>query len=342
MTDFEQKRRDQKVRRLHEANIKSLGDHKREGKVKQGNDPALMVRANIEFNSLVNGWRRGEILSLIGDSGCGKTEVALAVMIAILKEHPDECAVFISLEMTDQELYKRIVNMVGEDSEILDRFFIVSRYDEDGNSKNVSIDWVQRELGRYNEQLGNVICYCLDHCHILGENDPSTLNSIMIKLKEISVSLNCLGIPLAQVNKSSGGKGEIPLDADSVLGMSQLKYISSNIIQIHRPILRLEEDANLSVLAWGYAKVREPHKDDKVKRGQNKLLTYDLETRTLRQLTTGEYSAFKMYYNELLEMKSAEEKSKAFAYDLKKEIITKDGKTIEIKEIFSGDRDDEL
>jgi len=164
----------------------------------------------------------------------------------------------------------------------------------------------------------------------------------MVKLKEMSVSLNCLGIPLAQVNKSSGGKGEIPLDADSVLGMSQLKYISSDIIQIHRPILRLEEEAKMSVLSWGYCKIREPHKEDKVKRGQNKLLTYDLETRSLRKLTTEEYSVFKMYYNELLEMKSAEEKKKAFAYDLAKEIVTKDGRVIQIKEVFCGDTDDDI
>ncbi len=337
MTDFNKKR-------LKQARIKSLGDLKREGRVKQSNDPSLLVHADIEFNSLINGWRRGELLAIIGDSGCGKTEVVLAIMVAILKEHVNENAVYVSLEMTDQEVYKRLVDMVGEDSELLERFFIISRYDEEGNSRNVSIDWIKNEVVRYKEQLGDIICFSVDHCHVLGENDPSTLNSIMIKLKEMSVSLNCLGLPLAQVNKSSGGKGEIPLDADSVLGMSQLKYISSNIIQIHRPILRLEEDAKLSVLAWGYCKVREPHKDDKVKRGQNKLLTYDLETRSMRKLTTEEYSTFKLYYNDLLEMKSAEEKSKAFAYDLTKEIKCKDGRVVQVKEIFSGDtgRDDGL
>jgi len=332
---------DLNAKRLEQSGIRSLGDLKRSGRVIESNDPSLKVYADIEFNSLFNGWRKGNVLSLIGDSGVGKTEVVLSIMIAILEAHPESNAVYVSLEMTDQDIYKRLVEMVGEDNPILDRFFIVSRFDEDGNSKNVSIKWVQNELDRYNEQIGDIICFCLDHCHILGENDPSTLNSIMVKLKEMAVALNCLGIPLAQVNKSSGGKGEIPLDADSVLGMSQLKYISSDIIQIHRPVLRLEEEAQMSVLAWGYCKVREPHKNDKVKRGQNKLLTYDLETRSLRKLSTPEYSTFKMYYNELLAMKSAEEKSKAFAYDLSKEIQTKDGRTIQIKEVFSGDIEDD-
>ncbi len=333
-TDLNAKRREQ-------SGIVSMRQMKDSGRVKSNNDPTLKVHADIEFNSLTNGWKKGELLAIIGDSGVGKTEVTLAVMKAILEANPETNAVYVSLEMTDQEIYKRLVEMVGEDSDILDRFFIISRYDENGNSRNVSINWVKSELERYDEQIGNIICFTLDHCHVLGENDPSTLNSIMVKLKEMSVSLNCLGIPLAQVNKSSGGKGELPLDADSVLGMSQLKYISSNIIQIHRPILRLEEEAKMSVLAWGYCKVREPHKDDKVKRGQNKLLTYDLESRTLRKLSTPEYSTFKMYYNELLAMKSAEEKSKAFAYDLAKEVVTKDGRTIQIKEVFCGDVEDD-
>lgn len=329
-------------KRLEQSGIVSMGEMERSGKVVSNNDPTLKVYADIEFNSLYHGWKKGELLAIVGDSGVGKTEVLLAIQISILKANPGTVAIYVSLEMTNQEVYKRLVEMVGEGSELLDRFFIISRYDENGNSKKVSIDWVKKELERYNEQLGNIICFSLDHCHVLGENDPSTLNSIMVKLKEMSVSLNCLGIPLAQVNKSSGGKGEIPLDADSVLGMSQLKYISSNILQIHRPILRLEEEAKMSVLSWGYCKIREPHKEDKVKRGQNKLLTYDLETRSLRKLTTEEYSVFKMYYNELLEMKSAEEKKKAFAYDLAKEIVTKDGRVIQIKEVFCGDVEDDI
>jgi hypothetical protein len=111
-------------------------------------------------------------------------------------------------------------------------------------------------------------------------------------------------------------------------------------MQIHRPILRLEEEAGLSVMAWGYCKVREADKADKVKRGQNKLLLYDIMERGFRKMTTGEYKTFKSWYNDLLEMKSAEEKHKAFTYDLQKEIVGKDGKVVVITEKFSGDRDE--
>ena len=330
--NFAQKRREQ-------AGIRSLGELRRKGKVKRGSDPDLFVHGTPEFDCLVHKWSRKEVLGVIGDSGVGKSEVVLQIIKDILISNPESCGVYVSLEMTDQEIAKRWFDMTGDDEDLADRLFILSRYDEEGKSREgISMRWIKENLNIYKDAIGDISCFALDHLHVLGENDPSTLNSIMITVKEISVNLNCLGIAMAQVNKSSGGKGEIPLDADSVLACSQFKYIANNIIQIHRPILRLEEDAKLSILGWGYAKVREANKNDKVKRGQNKLLAYDRDLRMLRKMTTEEYTVFKLYYNTLLEMKSAEERNKAFSYDLTKEVKGKDGKVVQIKEIFSGDK----
>lgn len=325
-------------KRREQAGIRSLGELRRRGKVKRGSDPDLFVHGTPEFDCLVHKWSRKEVLGVEGDSGVGKSEVVLQIMKDILISNPESCGVYVSLEMTDQEIAKRWFDMTSDDEELADRLFILSRYDEEGKSRDgINMKWIKNQLNIYKDAIGDVSVFALDHIHVVGENDPSTLNSIMVMLKEMAVNLNSLGIAMAQVNKSSGGKGEIPLDADAVLACSQFKYICNNIIQIHRPILRLEEDAGISILGWGYAKVREAHKNDKVKRGQNKLLAYDKELRMLRKMTTAEYTTFKLYYNTLLEMKSAEEKNKSFSYDLTKEIQGKDGKMVQIKEIFSGD-----
>jgi hypothetical protein len=230
--------------------------------------------------------------------------------------------------------------MTEKDPDLADRLFIISRYDSEGKSRSIDIKWIKREMVKYKEVVGDIVVFAIDHIHVLGENDPSTLNSIMITLKEMAVELNSFGIPMAQVNKGSGQKGEVPLDADAVLGCSQFKYVCSDIMQIHRPILRLEEEATISVMAWGYCKIREAAKADKVKRGQNKLLLYDISDRDFRKMTTNEFRTFKIWYNDLLDMKSAEEKHKAFTYDLQKEIVGKDGKVVIITEKFSGDRDE--
>jgi ABC-type dipeptide/oligopeptide/nickel transport system ATPase component len=323
-------------KRLKQAGIQSLGDKKRAGKVTGGLNPDLFVHGPQEFDCLVNRWSRQELLGLIGDSGVGKSEVVLDMFKHILQNNPDSAAIYVSLEMTDQKISERWYKMTKDDPELGDRLFIISRYDENGKSRNVSMKWIKAELNRYRESIGDVVVFAIDHIHCLGENDPSTLNSIMITLKEMAVEMNAFGIPMAQVNKGAGQKGEVPLDSDAVLACSQFKYICSDIIQIHRPILRLEEDAKLSVLGWGYCKVREADKKDAVKRGQNKLLMYDQDKRCLRNMTVAEDAVFRQFYTMLLEMKSDEEKKKAFTYDLKKEIVTKSGKVVTVTDKFSG------
>jgi hypothetical protein len=327
-------------KRKEQMKISSIADLKRSGKVSGTLNSKLFVHGPSDFDCLYNHWSRQELLGLIGDSGVGKSEVVLDFFYEILKNNPESAAAYVSLEMTDEKLAQRWFKKTEGEPELSERLYIISRYDENGKSRAVSMDWIKKELVKYKECIGDIVVFAIDHIHVLGENDPSTLNSMMITIKEMAVELNAFGIPMAQVNKSSGQKGEVPLDADSVLGCSQFKYICSDIIQIHRPILRLEEEAKISVMSWGYAKVREATKHDKVKRGQNKLMLYDNETRSFRKLSTNEYTTFKLYYNELLEMKSAEEKHRAFTYDLQKEIIQPNGNKVIITEKFSGNKDD--
>jgi hypothetical protein len=327
--DFSQKRREQ-------MKIRSIADLKRSGRVTGKMNSALFVNGPAEFDCLENKWSRQEVLGLVGDSSSGKSEVVLYCFKEMLRNNPNGCAIYVSLEMTDEKLAQRWFEMTKDCPEISERMFIISRYDDEGKSRDVSIHWIKKEVVKYKEVIGDVVAFCIDHIHCLGENDPSTLNSIMIILKEMAVELNSFTIALAQVNKGAGQKGEVPLDADSVLGCSQLKYICSDIIQIHRPILRLEEEAKMSVLGYGYCKIREAKPSDKMKKGQNKLLKYLPEERSFKKLSTEEMSVFKLYYNELLAMKSAEERNKSYSYDLTKEVRSPDGRIITISEKFSG------
>jgi hypothetical protein len=329
-------------KRKEQLGIRSLADLKRSGRVSGGLNTKLFVNGPVEFDCLYNKWSRQELLGLIGDSGVGKSEVVLMIFKEILKNNPDSCAIYVSLEMTDEKISQRWFKMTEDCPDVSERMYVLSRYDSEGRSREVSMGWIKKELMKYREVIGDVVTFAVDHIHCLGENDPSTLNSIMITLKEMAVELNAFGIPMAQVNKGAGQKGEVPLDADAVLGCSQFKYICSDILQIHRPILRLEEEAKMNVLCYGYAKVREANKEDKMKRGQNKLLAYDMEARTFRKMSTPEYSTFKLYYNELLAMKSAEEKNKAYTYDLQKEVVGPNGKVVIISEKFSGDVGEKL
>lgn len=324
------------TKRKAQMNIRSISDLKKSGRISGKMNSKLFVNGPKEFDCLVNQWSRQELLGVIGDSGTGKSEVVLSFFKEILKNNPDSAAVYVSLEMTDEKLGQRWFKMTEDCPEIGERLYIISRYDDSGRSREVSMKWIKAELVRYRETIGDVVAFAIDHIHCLGENDPSTLNSMMITLKEMAVELNAFGIPMAQVNKSSGQKGEVPLDSDAVLGCSQFKYICSDIMQIHRPILRLEEEAKMSIMSYGYCKVREADEFDKMRRGQNKVLAYDIKIRGFRKMTSAETATFKMYMNELLAMKDAETRNQAFTYDLAREVIGKDGKMLIVTEKFSG------
>jgi KaiC/GvpD/RAD55 family RecA-like ATPase len=324
-------------KRAEQLGINSIGSLKRSGKVSGKLNPALFIHGPEEFDCLHNRWSRAEVFGIVGDSSSGKSEVALYCLIHILMNNPESCVIYVSLEMTSEKVAKRLYEMVNGDEDILERFFVISRYDDEGKSRAVSMDFIKKECRKYRDTIGDVAAIAIDHIHCLGENDPSTLNSIMITLKEIAVEFNTFVIALAQVNKGAGQKGEVPLDADAVLGCSQFKYICSDIIQLHRPILRFEEEAKMSVLGYGYCKIRESHPSDKMKKLQNKLLKYVPETRSFKKMDTGEYTIFKLYYKELLDLKSAEERSKSYAYDITKEVEGPNGKKVTINEKFTGE-----
>jgi ABC-type dipeptide/oligopeptide/nickel transport system ATPase component len=331
------------AKRKTQNKIQSLGDLKRAGKVNNvsGALNPKFVNGPNEFDCLTERWSRGEVLGIVADSGSGKTEVVLYSAKHILKNNPQSVFVFVSLEMTTQKIFDRWVEITKDTPELEDRFYIVSRYDDEGKPQDVSMGWILRQLVNHRNTLGDIASFAIDHLHIIGENDATQLNSIVFKVKEMAVELDSFGILLAQVSKGHGQKGEVPLGADAVYGCSQFKWACTDIIQVHRPIKRLEGEAGISVMAWGYAKIREPKKSDRIKEGVNKLLLYDLEHRTFRGLSNDEKMTFKQYYDMLVELKQQEEKFKAFHYDVSIEVRGQNGQVVKVP-ISTGYNGDEL
>lgn len=329
--------------RFKQMKIKSLGKMYEDNDITSGRDESLFIYGPEEFDCLWHRWSRGEVTGVVGDSGTGKTEFTGYCAISHIRNAIERSykanVLYISLEMTTQKLGARLYKMAEGKEEILDKIFIISRYDDEGKSRPITIQYIKAECVKYKEILGEVSLIILDHCHVLGENDPSTLNSILIVLKEMAVELNAHVMALAQVNKGAGKKGEVPLDADSFLGGSQFKFICSDILQIHRPVKRLEHLIGFSVFGYGYCKIREPDEKDKLKVLQNKLLKYDLSTRSFKQMSFDDLKKFKEAYNELLDRRKEEDGDMAFAYDISKEVVGPNGKVTVIEEIFSGDRE---
>lgn len=302
--------------RREQSDKKSLGELFREGRVKSGIDPELFINGPSDFDCLYDRWARKEILTVLGASGIGKSEVVLYFLKEILKNNKEGVVCFISLEMTTQKIGQRVFEMLEEDElHLLDRFHIISNFREDETCKALGTEGIYLELKDIKNTYGDVLAFGLDHLHIVEQENNQDNNKVAQEFKNIAVSTNSFGILLSQVPKGKAQKGDIPLEADSSYNCSQLKWISSFIIQIHRPLIRIEEQIKMNLLSWSYVKIREQNKDDGVKVGQNKLLLYDMENRKFKKLSKEQLAMFSIHYQAVLEIRSEEEDSTAFVYD---------------------------
>lgn len=330
-------------KRKAKLGIQSMGELRRSGKVKPNYDPSRLVNGPDNVDCLTRRWSKGDILGIIAGAGVGKTSFVLYCYREILLNNLDNngVCIFVSLEMSKQEIAEAWYNLVGEDEEgISDRFYIIDNFDENNNAKCMGISDINTELKAYRETLGeDILSFTVDHLHII-ENPSQDFNGIMKSLKETARELDSFGIVLSQTTKGKG-IGDIPVAKDGSFGCSQFEWISSYVITLSQPLKRVQNQCDLPVLAWQYAKIRFKKKTDKLKESMNYCLYYDMETGMLRELDGAEKSKFAMWYEQVLELRDAEEKFKSHQYDLSGEIEGKDGKKVKINRVVGGENRDE-
>lgn len=302
--------------RMKKSGKESLGDMLRSGKVSKEVNPELFVRGPEEFDCLYDRWSRGEVLTILGASGIGKTEVVLYFLKEILKNNESGCCCFVSLEMTPQKIAIRFFAMLEEhEQHLADRFYVISNFDDEGKCKGMTTEMILKELDEYRAVTGDLIAWGLDHLHIVEKMKDQDINKIAQELKNIAVSTNSLCMALSQVPKGKAQKGDVPLEADAPFGCSQLKWIAAYTMQIHRPLIRIEHATGTNILCWSYPKIREQSEKDGVKVGQNKLIAYEPTKREFRPINAEESSMFSIWYEMVLEERKEEENDSSHAYD---------------------------
>ena len=133
--------------RKNQLGLQSLADFLDEHGLRT-KDPDTYVHGPEHYDCLDDKWAKGEVLGIIGASGSGKTQVTFEIFESILRKTQDRnsIVVFVSLEMTIQRIAKRWVSLVGRDSPLLNRLYIVSNYNEDGTSKELNTETIKREV----------------------------------------------------------------------------------------------------------------------------------------------------------------------------------------------------
>lgn len=323
-------------KRKEQMKVMSMGDMLRSGKITGTVDVTKLIHGPKNFDCLERPWSRGDITMIYAGAGIGKTSTILYIYKHILLNNPNGVVVFVSLEMTAQEIAEKWTKLIADAPELSDRFFIVENYDEQGISKMLTVENIKYELKKIKETLNEtIIATTVDHLHQINNNGSPDFNPVMDALKVLAVEVDTHLFVPSQTTKGKG-VGDIPVPKDGCFGTSKAEWLATHILTIFQPLLRVQKEADLPILAWQYAKIRYKNKGDKVRENMNYLLYFEHDTQNLRDLSRQEKADFEMFYEKVLELRANEEKFKAYQFDLSEVIVGKDGKTVKLDKIVGG------
>jgi hypothetical protein len=330
-------------KRKAQLGIKSVGDMLSKGNIGSKVDPAKFVRGPKIMDCLVRPWTRGDLSLLLGAPGIGKTSTMLWIFKHILLNNPEGVVVMVSLEMTASEIIEKWILATKNHPEISDRFYIIENYNEDGTSKALTAKGIKHEVQKIKEVLNTtIIATFIDHLHQCNINGALDYNPVVDLIKEMAVEIDTHVFLASQTTKGKAGKGDTPISRDGAFGTSKAEWLSTNIITIFQPLIRVQKEADLPILAFAYQKIRYKNKADKLKEAMNYLLYFDHDSQDLRELTRQEKADFSMYYERVLELMQNEEKFKSFQFDVSETVVGKDGREVKLTKIIGGSNPGEL
>jgi hypothetical protein len=303
-------------------------------------EPQIMGPHYLDYDVLGEPWRRKELLGIIAGPGIGKTAFALNIIKDIITNNPnnDDVYVFFSLEMSKGQIIKRWQKLVGPNSPLTDRLYVIDTQDEKDMPVSIGIQEIYEYCTEIKQVTGKHIgAFVIDHFHIISchidvrkkpnfgiKNEQNTgygdiqklsFNGLATQLKSLVKTLDSFGIILTQTTKEKGS-GDLPIGKDGAYGVSQYEWIIDRIVTIWQPLMRVQHKIKTNFLAFQYAKMREKHPADKIKEYDPKLLTYDLGSGKLRVTNTDEYSEFVALLPEANEARENMVKKKPSAYSI--------------------------
>lgn len=310
-----------------------------------------------DYDVLGEPWRKKEVLGLIAGTGVGKTTVTLKWIKDSIENNPqnDDIFIFVSLEMPEAEIIKKWIALVGANSPLADRLFVVGNEDEKGDPRNIGLQEIVEIAQDIKKLTGkNIGMLAIDHIGILQRHidtrkkytfaihsEPGagwsdirmlSLNTVATQMKALAKILDTFLIVLTQTTKGKGA-GDLPIDKDGAYGISQYENIMDRIITIWQPLMYVQAQTPCYFLAWQYVKIRSKSNGDRIKCYEPKLLTYVMQTGDLRVTTQEEYLEFQRVLPMAVEARENREKKKANGYSI--HLISSD-KLDEVKNLLDA------
>lgn len=325
---------DFKVKRLEKLPIKSASNFRYQ--LLESVSLEDLINGPHWLDGLVHKWRNGEMLGILSGPGVGKTTISLHIVRAILLNNPKDIVVFISLEMSKEEIYSKWFISTDDVPEISERFYVIDNYNEDGTCKSMNVSDIKLQLKMLKETLGvNIKAVVIDHLHEVNNGGQSDYNKVCEELRNMTKEINTFTIIQSQTTKDKG-HGDFPVPRNGCFGTSRFENLMTYIVTIFQPLRRVQNDCDIPALGWQYCKIRFKSKEDKIKEEVNYVKKYDFDKEDLVDLTPNEITMFSMYYEKVLELRESEEKKKSYAFDLSTTIKGKDGKEVKLTRIIGG------
>lgn len=278
---------------------------------------------DMEIGTKVNGspywdilhekWQTSQVLGIIAGSGVGKTEATLNEFRYMAEKDPESLYVFFSLEMPKRQIAKRWLNIIQGDSKLSKSLVVIGNEDDEGMPRNIGIQDIYSDVRRIEKRYGKKVkVVAIDHILILARTmDPKkkpvieaefeqranrdgsltfSQKGLMYACKALAKSLDVFLIVQSQTTKEKAGDGDVPLDISAAYGSAAFEWYCDHIITMWRPLALVQDEADVCVTGWQYAKIREQHEEDGVKRGVKKLLHFDQVRKCFRNATKIEHN----------------------------------------------------
>ena len=318
------------------SNIQSVQDRLKDGQAPT-NIEDLVVNFPALLDQNVRKFHRGDFMTIVGSSGIGKTSFIMWLYKHILLNNPDGICVIVACEMSQSQLINKWAKATKDCPEISSRLYIITAYNDDGSTNDLSIKGIKSKLLEYKSVLDTkILSFICDHLHIIKRGEGETLDDVAYGFSDMCKQLDALGILTAQTTKGKSGEGDMPLDKNSVFGTSVVTWESAYMITLCQPLKTLGLKT-FPITSWQLAKNRFKEGDDNIVESVNYLLKFNYGDESYSKLNPDELNEFKLYFDEVLEYRKEKEKTGEVMFDTSYTIKTPSGKQIPIKQEYGSE-----
>jgi replicative DNA helicase len=228
-------------------------------------------------DDLVRGMRPGEVCTLLGRSGAGKTTFVINVMYNVIMKQ-NQNVIFNSLELNRVNIIPQFIQIHKElpegkvttlvrsgkaDSDIVDlatkmdeRLRIVDRPGQTLKDIERYVMVANEEI--FDKPVGLVVIDYFQYLKTEGKKSSyEEMSQMARELKELAKRLNCVILALTQANREGGGDGSEKLSMKSARDTGAIEESSDYMLGIYRPAAnpKLEENERLAVQNEMYCQV---------------------------------------------------------------------------------------